>query len=219
MAKCAPELDEDEIQLVYNWVDEIPLSRPKKNISRDFSDGVLLAEVINYFVPKIVELHNYNLAHSNKNKQYNWNTLNAKACKKLGYQISDEDIKSIIDCEPFSVERVLRQLQGKIARYLDQRAKTPKTMAVHEAVDRKQEFVKNVQQKFLGLSFQDDDQQQPGPRILESELINERDSTIQELRETIALMEGKMRKLEQLVKIKDNKLDALQSRLDQAGLD
>ncbi len=32
-------LGDDEMQMVYNWVDEIPLSRPKKNITRDFSDG------------------------------------------------------------------------------------------------------------------------------------------------------------------------------------
>jgi hypothetical protein len=48
-------LSEEEIQKLYNWVDEIPLSRlhilnlhrdlrfilqrPKKNINRDFSDG------------------------------------------------------------------------------------------------------------------------------------------------------------------------------------
>jgi hypothetical protein len=27
------------MQGIYNWVDEIPLSRPKRNIARDFSDG------------------------------------------------------------------------------------------------------------------------------------------------------------------------------------
>ncbi len=32
-------LSEDELKKVYAWVDEIPLSRPKKNIARDFSDG------------------------------------------------------------------------------------------------------------------------------------------------------------------------------------
>ncbi len=32
-------LDDEEMQSVYNWIDEIPLSRPKKNITRDFSDG------------------------------------------------------------------------------------------------------------------------------------------------------------------------------------
>ena len=36
--QVAPKLSEEEMQEVYNWVDEIPLSRPKKNIARDFSD-------------------------------------------------------------------------------------------------------------------------------------------------------------------------------------
>ena len=35
----APNIDEEELQLVYQWVDSVPLSRPKKNITRDFSDG------------------------------------------------------------------------------------------------------------------------------------------------------------------------------------
>ena len=65
------------MQKIYNWVDEIPLSRPKRNIARDFSDGgiihniffefininlyyiVLLAEVVKHFIPHIVDLHNY----------------------------------------------------------------------------------------------------------------------------------------------------------------
>ena len=36
---AAPKLSEEEMQMIYNWVDEIPLSRPKRNIARDFSDG------------------------------------------------------------------------------------------------------------------------------------------------------------------------------------
>ena len=35
----APKITEEEMQVIYNWVDEIPLSRPKRNIARDFSDG------------------------------------------------------------------------------------------------------------------------------------------------------------------------------------
>jgi hypothetical protein len=35
----APAIDEEELQLVYQWVDSVPLTRPKKNISRDFADG------------------------------------------------------------------------------------------------------------------------------------------------------------------------------------
>jgi hypothetical protein len=102
----APELDEEEMQLIYNWVDEIPLSRPKKNITRDFADGgkhsifimvkVMMAEVFKNFFPKYVELHNYPNAHSVQQKIQNWTTLNgtnlnnqilAKVCKKLGFQV------------------------------------------------------------------------------------------------------------------------------------
>lgn len=39
------DVQESELQELYTWVDAIPLSRPKRNIARDFSDGVLLAEV------------------------------------------------------------------------------------------------------------------------------------------------------------------------------
>lgn len=34
-----PALDDEELQKIYVWVDSVPLSRPKRNISRDFSDG------------------------------------------------------------------------------------------------------------------------------------------------------------------------------------
>lgn len=33
-----------EMQQVYAWVDEIPLTRPKRNIARDFSDGGIASE-------------------------------------------------------------------------------------------------------------------------------------------------------------------------------
>jgi hypothetical protein len=32
-------MTEEEMQKLYTWVDEVPLSRPKRNIARDFSDG------------------------------------------------------------------------------------------------------------------------------------------------------------------------------------
>lgn len=74
----APQLTEEELNEIYNWVDEIPLSRPKKNISRDFCDGVLVSEIVHHYYPKLVELHNYSSAHSTSGKLYNWNTLNCK---------------------------------------------------------------------------------------------------------------------------------------------
>ena len=114
----APELDEDEIQLVYNWVDEIPLSRPKKNITRDFADGVLYAEVIKHFMPKLIDIHNYSASSSVTHKLYNWNTLNQKVLKKIGLQIAKADIEGVVNCVPDTIERVLRVTQLKLGNIL-----------------------------------------------------------------------------------------------------
>ena len=40
-------LDEDGLQELYTWIDEINLSRPKRNIWRDFSDGGKYKALIN----------------------------------------------------------------------------------------------------------------------------------------------------------------------------
>lgn len=83
----APVIDEEELQLVYHWVDSIPLSRPKKNIARDFSDAgkpsrltytVLMAEIVRSFLPKLVDIHNYPGSGSFQQKELNWATLNLK---------------------------------------------------------------------------------------------------------------------------------------------
>ena len=39
-------LSDEDLLVLYEWIDSIPLSREKKNIARDFCDGVLTAEII-----------------------------------------------------------------------------------------------------------------------------------------------------------------------------
>jgi hypothetical protein len=31
--------EDQELMYIYEWVDSVPLSRPKKNMGRDFADG------------------------------------------------------------------------------------------------------------------------------------------------------------------------------------
>ena len=42
------EMSDEDFQNLYAWIDEIPLSRPKRNITRDFSDGGGKRDAINY---------------------------------------------------------------------------------------------------------------------------------------------------------------------------
>ena len=72
-------MDDSELQRLYAWVDEIPLSRPKRNIARDFADGVLVAELCHHYFPRLFDLHNDPPANSMQQKLYNWDTLNSRA--------------------------------------------------------------------------------------------------------------------------------------------
>ncbi|KAL8000669.1 putative calponin domain, CH domain superfamily [Plasmopara halstedii] len=110
-------LDDETLQRVYAWIDEIPLSRPKKSIARDFSDGILAAEVVAYYFPKLVQMHNYSAANSVKQKQYNWNTLNGKVFRRLHISLSKLDIDDLVQCRSGAIEHLLVKLQIKIANH------------------------------------------------------------------------------------------------------
>jgi len=118
-------VDEEDMQELYQWIDDIPLSRPKKNINRDFSDGVLTAELVNHFFPKLVDLHNYSSANSVAQKQYNWKTLNQKVFKKMGFTVSAEETQRVCECSPGAIEQVLLTLRDRVNEILDGGGKLP----------------------------------------------------------------------------------------------
>jgi hypothetical protein len=118
-----------DIMFIYEWVDSAPLSRPKKNIARDFSDGVMLAEIIKHSIPSLVEIHNYPAAHSSSQKLYNWNTLNRiyifnftlnleKVLKKLNLQLNKKEIEGVISCQQGAIENILKKVYEKINIYI-----------------------------------------------------------------------------------------------------
>jgi len=107
-------LSEEALDELYAWIDTIPLSRPKRNIARDFSDGVLVAEVVAYSYPKMVDIHNYFTTSSSSAKKINWNTLNRRVFSKMGFRISDFTIQQLIDAKAGAIEQVLWDLRHKV---------------------------------------------------------------------------------------------------------
>lgn len=90
----------------------------QRNITRDFSDGVLAAEVCHHFVPRLVDLHNYVAANSAPQKQGNWMTLQRKVFRKLELVVPDNVVAGVINCKVGVVEVVLNNLRLKIQQYL-----------------------------------------------------------------------------------------------------
>lgn len=228
----APAIESDEeLQLLYNWVDETPLSRPKKNISRDFADGVLYAEIVNNHFPKSVEMHNYSAANSHTQKLYNWNTLNTKVLKKIGYTIHQQDIEDVARAAPGAIERLLRVLQEKVLAVQNGqlRYRPPVVPVVPNAAqDRLRDEVDQVSGRHPRVmpargvspapSGQRYTQAERFQNEVDAELLVEKEQKIAELREMTELMSEKIKKLEQLVRVKDSKIDALSQKLQKYGL-
>ena len=111
------EISEDELMSIYEWLDSIPLNKPKKNIARDFSDGVLLAEVIKYYLPKMIDINNYPSSSNTNQKNYNWITLNNKVLKKINVKLSKNEIDDIISCKNLAIEHLLNKVYKAIELY------------------------------------------------------------------------------------------------------
>ncbi|RLU25926.1 hypothetical protein DMN91_002089 [Ooceraea biroi] len=96
------------------WLDTIPLSKFVKNPTRDFADAVLMAEILKWYYPSHVELHNYVSASSLHAKKENWSTLNWKVFARLNMRLSKGMIHHLASASQGTIERLLWQLRIKI---------------------------------------------------------------------------------------------------------
>nr|XP_020828757.1 sperm flagellar protein 1-like isoform X4 [Phascolarctos cinereus] len=119
---------------LYAWVDSVPFSRPKRHLARDFSDGVMIAEIVKHFQPKLVEMHNYVPTSNTEQKLSNWSTLNrcplielageaggdiCEACSRL---TEKEDIRKVVISAPGAIESVLSTLRQKVEEKCQRKA-------------------------------------------------------------------------------------------------
>jgi hypothetical protein len=214
-------LSDEQLRALYAWIDAIPLSRPKRNIQRDFSDGVLLAEVVAVYFPALVEVHNYGTANSLKQKIYNFETLNTRVLKKLGYSIPRSSIEDIVNCRPGAIESVLNNLQLKMAKYREKKALGDALSPGNE-----ESSVSHVTPRGAAAGFAQptsgNKAKAGGARgnnghksvmaSVDEEILMEKETQIRELQETVEILELKVAKLEQLVRLKDNKIAKLMSK-------
>ena len=107
-------LSDEDLLTLYEWIDSIPLSRDKKNIARDFCDGVLMAEIMKHYYPKLVDIYNYPEANSTQLKLTNWNTLCLKVFRKIGFSLTKNELENVVNSKPKAIENVLWRLYNKL---------------------------------------------------------------------------------------------------------
>ena len=125
------ELDEGLLEDLYLWIDSLPLSRPKKRIERDFSDAILIAEIVRYYIPDLVEMHNYTPANSAQQKKANWGILNKKVLAHFGLDLPDVIIAGLSNGKPGLIEVLLYNLRLKIDEELELQEKFQEQQQEH----------------------------------------------------------------------------------------
>ncbi|XP_033041668.1 sperm flagellar protein 1 isoform X1 [Trachypithecus francoisi] len=230
----ASSVDEEALHQLYLWVDNIPLSRPKRNLSRDFSDGVLVAEVIKFYFPKMVEMHNYVPANSLQQKLSNWGHLNRKVLKRLNFSVPDDVMRKIAECAPGVVELVLIPLRQRLEER--QRRRKQGTGSLQELAPQDGSGYMDVglSQKARGegsLDPQGGGQLSgvwpPAPRppaynqALQGDpsfvlQIAEKEQELLASQEIVQVLQMKVRRLEHLLQLKNVRIEDLSRRLQQA---
>ena len=182
--------EESELMYIYEWVDSIELSRPKKNIARDFSDGVLLAEIIKSYFPHMIDLHNYPSCSNSKHKESNWNVLNNKVLKKLHIKLTKAEIESIIKAEPLAIEKLLQRVYSVLQNRVDMNI--------------------NKEQTNFG-------SQKNNIEMLRKTL-EEKDNIVKQLKDIIEVLELKLKNSEEMEGILQNKVNQLTEALNKDGV-
>ncbi|RVE47629.1 hypothetical protein evm_007726 [Chilo suppressalis] len=205
-----------DIESILAWVDTFKLSRPTRKINRDFSDAVLLAEILSVHYPKLVEMHNYPPRNSRALKLNNWMTLNRKVLKKLRLNLCCSTMEQLANSALGVIERVLLMVRDRIRRdeelnksIKDSEQNVSSGGSYYEACGdddnvlvvpiktRVNGVLETVQQKVVSYEYY---------QTLKEEL--------KDVKESTELLKQKVEHLDDLLKLKEERIEELQKQLE-----
>ena len=111
------DLTQEDLDSLFEWLGTIKFSRKiiPRTLARDFSDGILYAEILKHYFPKFVDLHNFIPTLNAKQKQINWLTINNKILRKISLEFKPSAIQKIIGLEKGFIEKHLFNLKERVS--------------------------------------------------------------------------------------------------------
>ncbi|CAD7084638.1 unnamed protein product [Hermetia illucens] len=202
------ELKKEQLEDLYVWLEKFEMPQINRNVNRNFSDCVLLAQILKQLYPKFVDIHNYPPRNSTALKLDNWQTLNRKVLQKLGLSQSNESLDRLAKGVPGAIEHLLYQIM--IQSNMDlQRNKIPTND--NNIDDDENIMIVNVSKKVGDALVQ-----VPQKMILYS-MYEQAQDEIAEKDRTIALLSQKVTHLENFLKLKSERIENLCCQLTGGG--
>ena len=121
--------------------------------------------------------------------------------------------------EPETIERVLKKVKDHLETYKARKVPAKKSYAATPAsgIRPYQKAMHGIDMNMVDMDNSENIQEDKDylKSQVDTELLIEKEQTIQELRETIGILEIKLKKFEQLVKLKDQKIHTLTNKLQE----
>ncbi len=210
-------------------MDEIELTGPRHgSIARDFADGTFVAQCIHYSLPNLgVQIHNYPSASSVAKKSYNWSTLQQKVFKKLKLHMSKEEVADIVGIKPGAIEKFLIRLRDAIDVYQAQSERRQSARSRSRDIEAPHhhhpstDYGESAQDGYRTHPTQPYHDVEPTPPQAASQVqsmarseaprmsLEDRDRELEELKEGARLLEEKIERQQQLVRLKDSRIQVL----------
>jgi len=118
-------MDSKLIDEIHTWALRSNLSKEVHDFAREFSDGVLLAEIIAHFLPRYVALNTFTHVHSVALKKYNWESLQKVVFRHLNIKLTNEQIDRLANSEPYAIEQLMVMMRDRIEEALKKRRFMP----------------------------------------------------------------------------------------------
>lgn len=191
------------------WIDSHTITRQKKNLNRDFSDAVPMAEILKHHFPKLVDLHNYSPKNAFAHKLSNWDILNRRVLHKLRINLSAQEMEHLAKATPGAAEKLLSQIKAKT----DQNKPSGDAVTIDETV-----FYLEKDSSFTSRETIVPVKIKNGTKMLDrkmvpNELFDQMQKDIVNKQELINTLKAKMEHLENILKIKDERIKDLSQQL------
>lgn len=194
----------DQREELKAWLEENEMTY--KNLIRDFSDCVLIAQLIKKLYPKSIDLHNYQPGNGFNIKYHNWLTLNTKVLPKLNLQQPKSVLEKFAKSTPGYVDQFLCNLMNA---YKSSKQK-------EEVYDKETQKVWTENDEIISINVSkkvgDAIIQIPQKMILYS-LYEELTRTLKKKDSCILAAEQKITHLENIVKLKAERIEELSGQL------
>ena len=173
-----------------------------------FTSIVMAAEIVKYYRPKLVELHNYSGANSSSKKKYNWKTLRKKVLPRIRLKMNDGEVDDIVKMKSGAIENFLVRVKNRLEKSPKERRGSEGGSIAFGSAPQRRESKGALETRIDASALQ---------REVDTEILIEKEQTICDLRETVDILEQKVQKLELLLRLKDTKIGTLTEKLERAG--